>query len=401
MKFLIKITLLLSLLFISSPAFVSAAIVPCGHDVDCTLCHLWQLFSNLINFLIFNISLPVAGFLFIVAGVLYLVSGGNEGKVRTAKSIFMNTVIGLVIIFTSWLVVDTLLKTVATGEFSGAWNDFPTCSGEQFPYSEPDPEPSPNFDSEPTNNNPSSEDDAITYNPIDGSSYNPNYCYSGEVYSGPWERCYPRVEGGRYSDASPVLAAPNPGEDYFTSSFNKVSPTVADFNGVIKPNLVKKTQKFFIPPGVESYSISTTVKAAPVAYGGIAFARFGAEPDPPSEEIIQNAIANPGEYEGPYTFEEYLSGDTFIVGRYPMRYNFLTIGENKDDIRGEPISPEDAGWLYVDYYRWSDGDPHRPGFYVSGQKTRLTIYSEEGNDIYGNWHNQTGGDPTAPYSFGD
>ena len=129
MKFLIKITLLLSLLFISSPAFVSAAIVPCGHNVDCTLCHLWQLFSNLINFLIFNISLPVAGFLFIVAGVLYLVSGGNEGKVRTAKSIFMNTVIGLVIIFTSWLVVDTLLKTVATGEFSGAWNDFPTCPG--------------------------------------------------------------------------------------------------------------------------------------------------------------------------------------------------------------------------------------------------------------------------------
>lgn len=100
-------------------------LVPCTND--CTLCDLWHLASNIINFISFEIAVPAAGLLFVIAGVIFLISGGNEDRVSLAKRIFLNTVIGLVIIFCSWLLIDTFLKTIASGTFSGAWNDFPSC----------------------------------------------------------------------------------------------------------------------------------------------------------------------------------------------------------------------------------------------------------------------------------
>lgn len=106
-----------------------AALVPCGGEgqPQCTLCHLWQMGSNIINFLIWELSLPIAALLFIAAGVVFLTAGGNESRVALGKSIFTNTVIGLVIIFCAWLLIDTLFKTLASGTFSTAWNQFPVC----------------------------------------------------------------------------------------------------------------------------------------------------------------------------------------------------------------------------------------------------------------------------------
>jgi len=119
-------------------AFVEWPMVPCGLSEDdpdtnwdetdsCNLCHLWHLISNIINFISFNLAIPAATILFVAAGIIFLVAGGSEERVTLAKSIFTNTVIGLVIIFTSWLLIDTLLKSLAIGAFHGAWSIFPSC----------------------------------------------------------------------------------------------------------------------------------------------------------------------------------------------------------------------------------------------------------------------------------
>jgi len=104
-------------------------LVPCGGEGQpkCGLCHLWQLGSNIFNFLLWDLSIPIATILFVVAGFIILISGGNQERVSLGKRIFVNTVIGLLIVFCSWLLIDTLFKTLATGEFSGAWNRFPAC----------------------------------------------------------------------------------------------------------------------------------------------------------------------------------------------------------------------------------------------------------------------------------
>lgn len=109
-------------------------LVPCGRQglPECSLCHIWQLVSNLINFVIFGLTPPIAAFLFVIAGITLLTAGGNESKVATAKQIFTTTVVGLAIIFCSWLVVDTAVKTIVnpsteSGRVIWAWNQFPSC----------------------------------------------------------------------------------------------------------------------------------------------------------------------------------------------------------------------------------------------------------------------------------
>ncbi|MFH1460934.1 MAG: pilin [Patescibacteria group bacterium] len=120
---------LLTVNLVQAAGFHTGPILPCGwgDKPACALCHLWQLASNIINFVSFNLALPVAMLLFVVAGVIFMISGGDESKVTLARNIFTNVVIGLLIIFCSWLIIDTLLKTIAVGGFSGAWNQFPAC----------------------------------------------------------------------------------------------------------------------------------------------------------------------------------------------------------------------------------------------------------------------------------
>jgi len=128
LKVLIIFVFLIGL--ISASSVEAAGIVPCGTSTtpDCKLCHLWLLASNVINFITFTLAIPIAILSFVAAGVLFMISGGNENRIGLAKSIFTNTIIGIVIIFLAWLIVDTLLKSIAgSGGVIGAWNSFPAC----------------------------------------------------------------------------------------------------------------------------------------------------------------------------------------------------------------------------------------------------------------------------------
>jgi len=134
-----QITLILIGLFVANLVFAgihTGPIVPCGGtgQLDCNLCHLWELGSNIINFISFNLAIPAASFLFVIAGIFFLISGGDQDKIARARTIFTNTVIGLAIIFCSWLLIDTLLKTIAsTSTETGiqvmfSWSYFPACN---------------------------------------------------------------------------------------------------------------------------------------------------------------------------------------------------------------------------------------------------------------------------------
>jgi len=133
-------TILIILIFsigLVSVSPVEAGIVPCGPGTDapdCKLCHLWLLASNIINFVVFTLVIPIAILLFVGAGVLFLVSGGNENRIGLAKSVFTNTIIGTMIIFLAWLIVETLLKSIVGSQGTNeatqiiwAWNSFPAC----------------------------------------------------------------------------------------------------------------------------------------------------------------------------------------------------------------------------------------------------------------------------------
>lgn len=109
-----------------------AALVPCGIGSDvakkCTLCHLVEGFRNLVQFFL-TLLAWVSLFSLAVAGIMYIVSAGNETMMNTAKSFIQATLIGFAVTLTAWLIVNVLIVTLlptdsALGVGANSWNDF-------------------------------------------------------------------------------------------------------------------------------------------------------------------------------------------------------------------------------------------------------------------------------------
>ncbi len=84
-------------------------IVPCT-GVDCKCQDLITLGQNIINAGIF-IAVFLSAILFAYAGWLYL-SNEAIGQQQKAKKVFSNVAIGLIIVLSAWLIVNTLLSSM-------------------------------------------------------------------------------------------------------------------------------------------------------------------------------------------------------------------------------------------------------------------------------------------------
>jgi len=115
-KFLASMISLLLLFVFILPIFVQAALVTCDNSANnpCNFNAIVGTINNIINWII-----SIAGVIFTISaiygGFLYLTSGENPGNKTKAKSILWSTLIGFVIILTSWLIVHTILIYLAPG----------------------------------------------------------------------------------------------------------------------------------------------------------------------------------------------------------------------------------------------------------------------------------------------
>jgi len=123
---------------------VPTSLVPCGTsatgNVQCTPCHLWLLADNIINFILW-LSLPILVIALLYGGIIWLISVGNPAQIERGKAIIWNALVGILIAFLAWLIVDSLIKTLASGRPVAAWNNAPTC--EQAIVAPPAPPPQP------------------------------------------------------------------------------------------------------------------------------------------------------------------------------------------------------------------------------------------------------------------
>lgn len=112
------------LAFVALPGVVGAAgLVPeCGSNSDpCQFCHVIQLVNNVVRWLVVVLT-TIAALLFAWAGFRMVVSGGNSEALTYAKNIFYNVSIGFLIVLAGWLIVDTVMKALLTGQAYGMWN---------------------------------------------------------------------------------------------------------------------------------------------------------------------------------------------------------------------------------------------------------------------------------------
>jgi hypothetical protein len=149
MKKIISIICLSFFIFSLSPIQTNAAfppLVPCGHrDADseaagfqdpypesevneacpCTLCHFFILFKNIIDFVLFRIVPPVAVLMLVIGGVMFFAAGTNPSNLERARQLITNVVMGLVIIFIAWIIINTFLMFIGVQEWTGLqtwWN---------------------------------------------------------------------------------------------------------------------------------------------------------------------------------------------------------------------------------------------------------------------------------------
>lgn len=104
--------------------------MPCGRagQPACTTCDIFVLASNIINFVIFTLVPAIAVLLYLWAGFMILMGGANPGWIATGTGIFKTTTWGLVIVFTSWMITNTVLKSLAGDSiFTKDWNKV-TCT---------------------------------------------------------------------------------------------------------------------------------------------------------------------------------------------------------------------------------------------------------------------------------
>ena len=81
--------------------------IVCKNESDCSV----PWIANYISF-IYNYFLSVGGILaaiiLMAGGVLWLVSGGDTGKVSKAKDLIFSSISGLIILFSSYIILDTI-----------------------------------------------------------------------------------------------------------------------------------------------------------------------------------------------------------------------------------------------------------------------------------------------------
>lgn len=124
MKIILSTFLLIGLLV--TPVFALAqGLVPCGNEGQprCELADIGQLLLNVFNFVVFYLATPLAGLGIVIGGILIMISGGPGGKnpvtgiaspnmYSTGTKIITGAVLGVFLIWTSWIIVDSVLKAI-------------------------------------------------------------------------------------------------------------------------------------------------------------------------------------------------------------------------------------------------------------------------------------------------
>lgn len=98
------------------PVVSMAAIVNCGNPGQpaCDFTSLVGMLNGIVQWFL-TIAASVAALSFAWAGAQILMNPGNEGKLSDAKEMFRKTIWGLVWLLGSWLIIYTVVKTLAPG----------------------------------------------------------------------------------------------------------------------------------------------------------------------------------------------------------------------------------------------------------------------------------------------
>jgi len=138
-KKIFLILIILIGLFLNNLAF--AALVTCDPALpagpgSCDLCALFETIQNVVNFLI-GLAFSIVTIMLVYGGIRMYFSGDNPNNRKTAVNVVINAVIGLVIVLTSWVIINTVITFLAKpGSAPTFWTQINCTSSELVGESE-------------------------------------------------------------------------------------------------------------------------------------------------------------------------------------------------------------------------------------------------------------------------
>lgn len=99
-----------------------------GPTNPCGLCDALVVGRNIIEDM-FKVAFILATIFIAYGGFRLMTAGGNEKNVTTAKGIIQSAVIGLLIALVAWLLINTIITSLANGNASTPWNNIECGTG--------------------------------------------------------------------------------------------------------------------------------------------------------------------------------------------------------------------------------------------------------------------------------
>jgi hypothetical protein len=120
---------------IKADGTLTKGFVPCS-GTSCSACSIVVMINTIVKWII-GMTFLLFAILAVTAGWKLISSQGHAGALTEAKSQFTNAFIGLIIIFSAWLLIDTLLRNLLDGNTStikgyGPWSQI-ICSEQVKP----------------------------------------------------------------------------------------------------------------------------------------------------------------------------------------------------------------------------------------------------------------------------
>jgi hypothetical protein len=131
-KLYLIIFLSLILLFLNSGQILAAdcgkggdpqatGLVPCGVSCDCTIDNFFTMLVRIYNFIVFYIATPLAVLAIVIGAIFLMAAAGNPQLASKGKQIIYTAIIGLVLVFCSFLIINFIMTTLGYKLGGGNW----------------------------------------------------------------------------------------------------------------------------------------------------------------------------------------------------------------------------------------------------------------------------------------
>ncbi|MBU4057435.1 pilin [Patescibacteria group bacterium] len=109
---IITVSVFVLFLFNMSVAYGAGIVPACASNpTGCGFDDMLILAQNIITFILY-IAATIAVIMFTYAGILYLTASGKSGQIEQAHKIFLNVLIGFIIVLSAWLVINTIANAL-------------------------------------------------------------------------------------------------------------------------------------------------------------------------------------------------------------------------------------------------------------------------------------------------